>query len=210
MTCSLTITALPPPWPRAVLEHGHERGQAQPGPRGGPEPGGARGGLLGRRREHRGRGLGRDAGARGGRRRCGRGGVGGVWGVSGRGRRRRRGGRGGDVHDELHAAAAVSGDTADEVVLARGLQCDGGGAGAVAAERVAGGAGGVVRRGHLVHRVRPAGVVEHESIVDFKLLAGGPGGVIGAGRPAGRIADGVLCRRRRRGAAHEEQRGQGH
>lgn len=142
---------------------GHEPSKAQSGPRRGAEPGGAGGGggLLARRREVRdwALGLGRDAGARGGRRR----GVGGVWGgVRGRGRRRRRGGghRLGHVHDELHAAAAVARDAADEVVLAGGLERHGRAAGAVAAERLAGGAGGVVRRAHLVHRVRPAGVFE--------------------------------------------------
>jgi hypothetical protein len=144
--------------------HGHESSQAQAGPRGGAEPGGAGGGLLGRRREDRDRGLGA-AGARG--RLGGRGGSGvrgGVRGVRGRGhgRRRRRGGRlgRGDVHHELHAAAAVARDAADEVVLAGGLEGHRGGAGAVAAERVAGGAGGVVRRAHLVHRVRAASVLE--------------------------------------------------
>lgn len=143
--------------------HGHEPGQAQANPCRGAEPGGAGGGLLARRREFRGRGLGRGAaGALGGR-----GGWGGVRGVvrcrghgHGRGRRRRRGGRG-DVDHELHAAAAVARDAADEVVLAGGLEGHGGGAGAVAAERLAGGAGRVVRRAHLVHRVRAAGVVEH-------------------------------------------------
>jgi hypothetical protein len=64
-------------------------------------------------------------------------------------------------YDELHAAAAVPRNAADEVVLAGGLERDGGGPGAVAAQRLAGGAGGVVRRAHLVHRGRPAGVVEH-------------------------------------------------
>lgn len=146
--------------------HGHEPGQAQANPCRGAEPGGAGGGLLARRREFRGRGLGRGAaGALGGR-----GGWGGVRGVvrcrghgHGRGRRRRRGGRlgRGDVDHELHAAAAVARDAADEVVLAGGLEGHGGGAGAVAAERLAGGAGRVVRRAHLVHRVRAAGVVEH-------------------------------------------------
>lgn len=49
-----------------------------------------------------------------------------------------------------------------------------------------------------------------ESVADFELLVAGPGGVIAAGRPAGRVPDGVLGRRRgRRCAAHEEQRGQG-
>jgi hypothetical protein len=48
-----------------------------------------------------------------------------------------------------------------------------------------------------------------ESVADFELLSLGPGGVIGAGRPARRVADGVLRRRHRPGAAHEEQRGQG-
>ena len=48
-----------------------------------------------------------------------------------------------------------------------------------------------------------------ESVADFELLAAGPGGVIAGGRPAGGVADGVLGRRRRRDAAHEEQRGQG-
>lgn len=140
--------------------HGHEPSKAQDGPCRGAEPGGAGGGLLARRREVRdwALGVGRDAGARGGRRR----GVGGVWGgVRGRGRRRRRGGhRLGHVHDELHAAAAVARDAADEVVLAGGLERHGRAAGAVAAERLAGGAGGVVRRAHLVHRVRTAGVLE--------------------------------------------------
>ena len=48
-----------------------------------------------------------------------------------------------------------------------------------------------------------------ESVADFELLAAGPGGVIAAGRPAGGVTDGVLGRRRRSDAAHEEQRGQG-
>jgi len=48
-----------------------------------------------------------------------------------------------------------------------------------------------------------------ESVADFELLAAGPGGVIAGGRPAGRVPDGVLGRRRCRGAAHEEERGQG-
>lgn len=129
--------------------HGHKPGQAQASPRRGPEPSGA---GLDRRREHRRGGLRRDAGTGRGR-----------WG---RGRRRGRGGRGwrrrgvGDVDDELHAVAAVARDAADEVVLAGGLEGDAGRAGAVAAERVAGGARRVVRRAHLVHRVRAAGVVE--------------------------------------------------
>lgn len=48
-----------------------------------------------------------------------------------------------------------------------------------------------------------------ETVADFELLAAGPGGVVAGGRPAGRVPDGVLGRHRRRGAAHEEQRGQG-
>jgi len=36
-----------------------------------------------------------------------------------------------------------------------------------------------------------------ENVADFELLAAGPGGVIAGGRPAGRVPDGVLGRRRR-------------
>lgn len=48
-----------------------------------------------------------------------------------------------------------------------------------------------------------------ESVADFELLAAGPGGVIAGGRPAGGVPDGVLGRCRHRGAAHEEESGQG-
>lgn len=49
-----------------------------------------------------------------------------------------------------------------------------------------------------------------EGIAHFEFLVAGPGGVIRPHRPAGRVADGVLGRRRRHhGAAHEEQSYQG-
>lgn len=48
-----------------------------------------------------------------------------------------------------------------------------------------------------------------EGVADSDDLIAGPSGVIHPRRPAGRIADGVLGRHRHRGAAHEEQGGQG-
>lgn len=153
------LHCLHPGLARLEEPRGHQPGDgAQASHRRGPEPGGAGLRLLGRRREHGRRGLGRGSGGGRGRRGGGRG----VGSVRGRGRLGRRGGGGGgDVDGELHAVAAVAGDAADEVVLPRGLERDGGGAAAVAAERVGGGARRVVRRAHLRHVVRPAGVVEH-------------------------------------------------
>lgn len=54
----------------------------------------------------------------------------------------------------------MAGNGANEVVAAGGLEGDGGGATAVGAEGIAGGAGFVVTLFYFVHRV-PCSIVEH-------------------------------------------------
>ena len=80
---------------------------------------------------------------------------------------------GGDGDGELHAAGAVPGHVADEVVRAGGGERDGGGAAVVVAQRVGAGAGaGVVAAlGHLRHRVRLAHVPEHCSSTTQPLIS---------------------------------------
>jgi hypothetical protein len=66
---------------------------------------------------------------------------------------------GDDGDGELHARGAVAGGAADEVAGARLGERDGGALVLVRPQRVARGAGAVVRRAHLLHRV-PRAVLE--------------------------------------------------